>query len=162
MFLLSLFIHLKVSTEVCKFLLSEFAKKWIKYSYFDKHKCKQFWFVIETCFCNRNFFLRGKLFFRHTLLFRQKLSCVRETCFYDRNLFLWQKLVSVTDTCFCNRNLFLWPKLVSATETSLYNTHVLTFHALFQGQSFYQIWEFLLSWIIEIITLWSPDGNHTC
>ena len=30
---------------------------------------------------------------------------------------------------------------------------------LFKGKSFYQIWEFLLSRIIEIITLWSPAWN---
>ena len=53
----------KFLPKCVNFFLSEFATKWAKSSYFDKHKCKQFCFVIETCFCNRNFYLREKLLF---------------------------------------------------------------------------------------------------
>ena len=81
------------------------------------------------------------------------------------SLILREKLNSVTEMCsFCDRNiLFLLQILIvsvfqNATETlrrPKYTCFIL--YALFQDLTFSDIWEFLLSWKIKIITLWSPD-----
>ena len=96
----------------------------------------------------RNLFLWRKLNF-----WRKYCSdiyfCLTETCFCDKNSFLWQKLVSFTEsfsvtvTCFCDRNLICQ------------NTFFWAFFTWFPGWSFREKWEFPVSRIIMIITLWS-------
>ena len=91
--------------------------------------------MTEFFLCDRNLFLWHKLIF------------VTETYFCHRTLFLSQKPFSVTKTYFCDRKLFLWQKTMSVTKTCFSNKNLFL----------YQKWEFLLSRIMEIMTLWSPD-----
>ena len=82
-------------------------------------------------------------------------------------MILWRKLVSLMETIVCGRNKMqkkkkiLWQKSLSLTETwtetcSVKHTIFLAFYTWFPGKSFCEKWEFALSLITKIITLWSP------
>ena len=123
----------------------------------------------------KNFFLSQKIIFVSEIIFchiiivlLQKLLPVTKTSFCHRNFFLSEKHFSVTETYFSHRNFFMSPKLLFVTHTSVTKTSLchrncdnnlfLTKYAWIQMNSFREKWEFPLSQIIEIITLWSPGG----
>ena len=117
--------------------------------------------VVETYCCERNFVLWQKF------ISVKDFFAVSRNYFCDRKLFLWQKTISVTENYFCERNLFLWQKLVSLTKivyltkvflvkeiSSMTETYLTAFYAWIVGKFFCEKWEFPLSRIIEILTLW--------
>ena len=122
-------------------------------------------FVIEIFFCDGNFLAVTEQNFGDRNVFfwpklRQKLVFVSKTSFYDGNffsegIFFWYS--------FSDRSLFLWLWFVSVTVTcvcdktcSVKKIFFCAFYLWFPGKSFREKWEFLLSWIPNLSTLWSP------
>ena len=120
-----------------------------------------------TFVCGRIFFIWQEYFFSDKIVFlwrnlAQKLVSVMETCFLkemfysDRNFSLtetcfWDlNFISVTEIHFCHRklfcysNLFPWQKLVLPKIPFFGHLKVISRA------------KFTISWIIKIITLWSP------
>ena len=102
----------------------------------------------------------ARLFVSVTFCDRIVFFSVAETLFFcDRKLFLSQKLISVKENYFCDGNFFLWQNFSFFARLFFFYDRKLFLYQNLNSVKFFFLrekWEFLLSCIMEIITLWSP------
>ena len=145
---------------LCLYILGSYQLASVtEYFFSDRNFCRwektfsltETFFLWQMCFSDgildRNLFLWWKLVFERKF-FSDRLVLLKDTCFCDINFFLWRKYVYI---CLYYNNLFLWQKPFSVPNTLFW-----AFYIWCPVKRFHEKWEFPLSRITKITTLWSP------
>ena len=112
---------------------------------------KLFFSLTEMCFFDGNLVSVMETCFMEEFLSYERNCCLTETVFFGINFFSLTGIGFCHGKLFCYSNLVMWRKLF--TSKMLFLANICDFNGKISSL---EKWDFPLSRIVKIITLWSP------